>query len=87
MFDIHYKVYILSMLKINKIFFIFLILSSMIVLSSFVPSFIPSSKSIFAQSETNTIKSRNLIIDLGNGINRVRRLLHQERDHIQVSYW
>ena len=59
---------ILSMLKINKIFFIFLILSSMIVLSSFVPSFIPSSKSIFAQSETNTIKSRNLIIDLGNGI-------------------
>jgi len=40
----------------------------MTVLSSFVPSFILSSKSIFAQSVTNTIKSRNLVIDLGNGI-------------------
>jgi len=40
----------------------------MIVLSSLVPSFITSNKSIFAQSVTNTIKSRNLVIDLGNGI-------------------
>ena len=56
------------MLKTNRISFIFLILSSTIVFSLLVPSIIPSSKSIFAQSVTNTIKSRNLVIDLGNGI-------------------
>jgi uncharacterized protein len=57
-----------SMIKTNGTFFILFILSLTIILSLQVPSLIPSNKSIFAQNMTNTIKTRDLVIDLGNGI-------------------
>jgi len=60
--------YLLSIIGAKSIFLLFFILSSTIILSLLFSSSISFVKSIYAQSESNTIKIRNLAIDLGNGI-------------------
>ena len=60
--------YSLSIIGAKSIFLLLFILSSTIILSLLFSPSIPFVKSIYAQSETNTIKIRNLTIDLGNGI-------------------
>lgn len=56
------------MIKTKSIFLLIFILSLTIIVSSLFAFSMPFSKLIHAQSDATSIKSRNLIIDLGNGI-------------------